>query len=77
MPALLALPLGLLVAWCLIAVVNVRAFGWRLPFPILPWHLIELLGVAMLASLLAMLVPVVRLMRMPPATLIKVFADER
>ncbi|MEO6382394.1 MAG: ABC transporter permease [Nitrobacter sp.] len=75
--ALLALPLGLLVAWCLIAVVNVRAFGWRLPFHIFPWHLIELLGVAMLASLLAMLVPVVRLMRMPPATLIKVFADER
>ena len=75
--ALLALPLGLLVAWCLIAVVNVRAFGWRLPFHIFPLHLIELLGVAMLASLLAMLVPVVRLMRMPPATLIKVFADER
>jgi putative ABC transport system permease protein len=75
--ALLALPLGLLVAWCLIAVVNVRAFGWRLPFHVFPLHLIELLGVAMLASLLAMLVPVVRLMRMPPAALIKVFADER
>jgi putative ABC transport system permease protein len=29
--ALLALPLGLLVAWCLIAIVNVKAFGWRLP----------------------------------------------
>ena len=27
---LLALPLGLCVAWCLIAVVNVKAFGWRL-----------------------------------------------
>ena len=33
---LLALPLGLLVAWCLIAVVNVKAFGWRLPFRRLP-----------------------------------------
>jgi putative ABC transport system permease protein len=75
--ALLALPLGLLVAWCLIAVVNVRAFGWRLPFHVFPLHLVELLGVAMLASLLAMLVPVVRLIRMPPARLIKVFADER
>lgn len=75
--ALFALPLGLLVAWCLIAVVNVRAFGWRLPFHIFPLHLLELLGVAMLASLLAMLVPVFRLMRMPPAALIKVFADER
>ena len=28
---LLALPLGLLLAWCLVAVVNVQAFGWRLP----------------------------------------------
>src|SRR5207248_1226156 len=27
--ALFALPLGLLVAWCLIAIVNVKAFGWR------------------------------------------------
>jgi putative ABC transport system permease protein len=31
----------------------------------------------MLASLLAMLVPVLKLIRMPPAALIKVFADER
>jgi putative ABC transport system permease protein len=75
--ALLALPLGLLVAWCLIAVVNVRAFGWRLPFHVFPLHLIELLGVAMAASLLATLVPIVKLIRMSPAALIKVFADER
>ena len=51
--AMLALPLGLLVAWCLIAVVNVRAFGWRLPFHVFPLHLAELIGVAMVASLLA------------------------
>lgn len=75
--AMLALPLGLLVAWCLIAVVNVRAFGWRLPFHVFPLHLAELLGVAMLASLLAMLIPLVRLMRMPPAALIRIFANER
>jgi len=50
---LLALPLGLLVAWCLIAVVNVKAFGWRLPFHVFPLQLLELLGVAMTASLLA------------------------
>ena len=42
--ALLALPLGLLVAWCLIAIVNVKAFGWRLPFHVFPLQLIELLG---------------------------------
>jgi putative ABC transport system permease protein len=75
--ALLALPLGLAVAWCLIAVVNVKAFGWRLPFHVFPLQLIQLLGVAMLASLLAALLPIVKLLRMQPAKLVKVFADER
>jgi putative ABC transport system permease protein len=75
--ALLALPLGLLVAWCLIAIVNVKAFGWRLPFHVFPLHLIELLAVAMLAALLAALLPVLKLARMQPAALAKVFANER
>ena len=75
--ALLALPLGLLVAWCLIAVVNVKAFGWRLPFHVFPLQLIELLGVAIAASLVAAMVPVLKLARMQPAALIKIFADER
>jgi putative ABC transport system permease protein len=74
---LFALPLGLLVAWCLIAVVNVKAFGWRLPFQVFPLQLLELLGVAMAASLVAALLPVLKLARMQPAALIKVFADER
>ena len=75
--ALLALPLGLLVAWCLIAIVNVKAFGWRLPFHVFPLQLIKLLGVAMAASLIASLLPVARLARMQPASLVKVFANER
>jgi putative ABC transport system permease protein len=74
---LLALPLGLLVAWCLIAVVNVKAFGWRLPFHVFPLQLIELLSVAMVAALLAALLPVIRLARMQPANLVKIFANER
>ena len=75
--ALLALPLGLSVAWCLIAVVNVKAFGWRLPFDVFPLQLLELLAVAMLAALSAALLPALKLARMQPATLIKIFADER
>jgi putative ABC transport system permease protein len=74
---LLALPLGLLVAWCLIAIVNVKAFGWRLPFHVFPLQLLELLGVAILASLLAALLPVLKLARMQPAALIQIFANER
>jgi putative ABC transport system permease protein len=74
---LLALPLGLGVAWCLIAVVNVKAFGWRLPFHVFPLQLLGLLGVAMAAALLAALFPVLKLARMQPMSLIKIFADER
>jgi putative ABC transport system permease protein len=74
---LLALPLGLVVAWCLIAVVNVKAFGWRLPFAVFPLQLIELVGVAMLASLAAAILPALKLARMQPAELVKVFANER
>jgi putative ABC transport system permease protein len=75
--ALLALPLGLLVAWCLIAVVNVKAFGWRLPFHVFPLQLAELLFVAMAASLAAAAIPVLKLARLQPSALIKVFANER
>jgi len=75
--ALIALPLGLLVAWCLIAIVNVKAFGWRLPFHVFPLQLVKLVVVAMAASLLASLLPVLRLARMQPASLVRIFANER
>jgi putative ABC transport system permease protein len=75
--ALLALPLGILVAWCLIEVVNVKAFGWRLPLSIFPGQLLQLLAVAILAALLATLLPAIRLARTKPIALLKIFADER
>jgi putative ABC transport system permease protein len=75
--ALFALPLGLLVAWCLLAIVNVKAFGWRLPFHVFPVQLLALLGVALAAAFLAALLPVLRLARMQPASLIRIFANER
>jgi putative ABC transport system permease protein len=75
--ALLAVPLGLLVAWCLLAVVNVKAFGWRLPFQMFPLQLLQLVGVAMLAAFCAAALPVLRLARMQPAGLIRIFANER
>jgi putative ABC transport system permease protein len=75
--ALFALPLGLLVAWCLLAIVNVKAFGWRLPFHVFPAQLLWLVGVAMAAAFCAAALPVVRLARMQPASLIRIFANER
>lgn len=74
---LLALPLGVLLAWCLVAVVNVQAFGWRLPLQLFPGQLLQLLGWAMLATVLASLWPMVRLLRSQPTDLLRVFADER
>ena len=56
---------------------NVKAFGWRLPFQIFPSQLLWLLGVAMAAALCAAALPVVRLARMQPASLIRIFANER
>ncbi len=75
--ALAAIPLGLLVAWCLLAVVNVKAFGWRLPFHVFPGQLVQLIAVALAAALLAAALPTLRLSRMKPADLIRVFANER
>ncbi len=74
---LFALPLGLLVAWCLLAIVNVKAFGWRLPFHVFPMDLVWLVGVALAAALAAAALPVLRLARMQPASLIRIFANER
>jgi putative ABC transport system permease protein len=74
--ALLALPLGILVAWCLIEVVNVRAFGWRLPLHIFPVQLVQLLLVAMVAACVATLLPTIKLARMRPITLLQIFANE-
>ncbi len=75
--ALLALPLGILVAWCLIEVVNVRAFGWRLPLHIFPVQLAQLLVVAMVAACVATLLPTIKLACMRPITLLQIFANER
>jgi putative ABC transport system permease protein len=72
-----ALPLGLALAWVLLAVVNVEAFGWRLPMQIFPMDWLRLGLGAVVATLLAAALPVWRLARIVPAQLVKVFADER
>ncbi|MBK3445215.1 ABC transporter permease [Pseudomonas lactis] len=73
---ILALPLGLLLAWCLDAVINVQAFGWRLPLQVFPGQLAQLLGLAMLATLLASAWPLLQLYRSRPADLLRTFAHE-
>ena len=75
--AVLALPLGLALAWVLLAVVNVAAFGWRLPMYLFPLDYARLGGFALLAAVLAAGWPAWRLARTPPGDLLKVFANER
>ncbi|MFG0766963.1 ABC transporter permease [Pseudomonas sp. TYF_15] len=73
---LLAIPLGLLLAWCLVAVVNVQAFGWRLPLYVLPMQLLQLTVLGMFTSLLACAWPLWQLARRQPRELLRPLADE-
>ena len=72
-----ALPLGLALAWILLAVVNVEAFGWRLPMYLFPRDYAVLGLFALGAAVLAAAWPARKLARTPPADLLKVFANER
>ena len=75
--ALVAVPVGIALAWVLLAVVNVQAFGWRLPLLADPGAWLALGGWALVAAALAAALPALRLWRMPPADMVKVFAHER
>ncbi|MEM9791955.1 MAG: FtsX-like permease family protein [Pseudomonadota bacterium] len=75
--AILAIPLGVLVAWILLAVVNVEAFGWRLPLKHYPGQWLWLIGLALLTGLAAAAWPARRLGRTPPALLLRIFSDAR
>jgi len=73
----LALPLGLLLAWALLAIVNVAAFGWRLPMFTFPMQWAGLFALSLLAALLAALWPALKLARLAPSALLRSFANER
>lgn len=74
---LAAIPVGLALAWVLLVIVNVEAFGWRLPVMIFPSDWAKLGGTALIAAALSMVLPVLRLARSRPADLVRVFANER
>ncbi|NHN35887.1 ABC transporter permease [Pseudomaricurvus alcaniphilus] len=65
---LAALPLGLVMAYVLIEVINRRAFGWHIQFSLAPQLLLSALALALLAALLAGLYPAWRAARSQPAT---------
>lgn len=73
----LALPVGLMLAWALLAVVNVAAFGWRLPMAMFPADWARMAVLALTCGALAAAWPAWRLARLSPTALLKVFANER
>ena len=62
-----AIPLGLVMAWVLIEVINRRAFGWQIDMAIDPGILAFAAAFAVVAALLAGLYPAVRAAQSQPA----------
>ncbi|MEX2123219.1 MAG: FtsX-like permease family protein [Woeseia sp.] len=62
-----AIPLGLVMAWVLIDVINRRAFGWHMDIAISPAVLLTAVALAVIASLAAGLYPAWRAAQAKPA----------
>ncbi|MGM0534921.1 MAG: FtsX-like permease family protein [Pseudomonadota bacterium] len=67
---LAAVPLGIAITACLVAVINVAAFGWRLPLHVFPDQIALTLATALGVALLATGLPALTLWRTPPRTLL-------
>jgi putative ABC transport system permease protein len=63
----LAVPLGLIMAWLLVQVINQRSFGWSMDFFVEPTILLQALLLALFAALLAGVYPAHRMAQTPPA----------
>lgn len=74
---LAAVPVGLALAWLLLAVVNVEAFGWQLPMHVFPLDWLRLGSLSLISAALAAALPALQLVRRQPSALVKVFANER
>ena len=68
---LLAMPVGYVLAWILIYVINVRSFGWTLQMDLEPAYFLQAFAVAVVAALLAGVYPALRLGKMVIATAVR------
>jgi putative ABC transport system permease protein len=64
---LTAIPLGLVMAWVLIDVINRRAFGWQMDITVSPGILLSALALSVGAAVLAGIYPAWRAASTPPA----------
>jgi len=69
--ALLAVPTGLAMAWILTAAIQLRAFGWSMPFLASGWPLLLTLLIGMSAAALASLYPAWQAAQRDPAPLLR------
>lgn len=67
---LIALPLGIAITWLLVAVINVAAFGWRLPLQLFPLDIATMLLTALGVALLSAALPCLQLWRTSPRALL-------
>ncbi|MGF6175142.1 FtsX-like permease family protein [Ensifer sp. 4252] len=72
-----AVPVGLALAWVLLSIVNVEAFGWRLPMRMFPMDWLVLGLVALIAAVVSAFFPLRHLAATRPSDLLRVFANER
>lgn len=68
---LFAVPLGTVMAWILVFVINKRSFGWTLEFVLQPASYVQAVSIAIVAALLAGIYPVVTMSRKPVAELLR------
>lgn len=67
MAGILSVPLGILMAYILVYVINLRSFGWTLQFMITPEVLFQAVGLAFIAALLAGIYPSRKMAEANPA----------
>lgn len=72
-----ALPTGLGLAWVLLNIVNVEAFGWQLPMHFFPSSYVQIIGLALISASIATLLPTYYLQKKQPSTLLKIFSNDR
>lgn len=74
---LIALPLGLVLAWILLKIINPEAFGWQLPLHFFPDEWLKMAILSITAAAIAAAIPCLRLWYLQPAALLGGFNNER
>lgn len=68
---LLAIPLGTILAWVLVFIINKRSFGWTMQFTPVPSILLEGVVLALLAALIAGIYPGLKMASASPAAALR------